>query len=74
MDDICLRCGQHQCRPSKPSGVIDHLLRLACLGPYRCEACLNRFYRFTLPWAGPWEKSKFHTRRLASRIWVSSFR
>ena len=40
--------------------------------PYRCEACLNRFYRFTWPWAGPWQKEKFHARRWASRIWIGS--
>lgn len=74
MEDICLKCGQSQSRPSKPSGLVDHSMRFLLLGPYRCEACLNRFYRFTLPWAGPWAKSKFHPRRWASRIWVSSFR
>jgi hypothetical protein len=74
MDDICLKCGQRQCRPSKPTGVVDHLLRFVLLGPFRCESCLHRFYRFTWPWAGPWEKSKFHPRRLASRIWANSFR
>ena len=74
MEDVCLKCGQNQSRPSKPSGLVDHLLRFALLGPYRCEACFDRFYRFTLPWAGPWQKSKFHPRRWALRIWVSSFR
>jgi hypothetical protein len=74
MDDLCLKCGLQHSRPSKPSGFVDHLLRFVLLGPYRCEVCLNRYYQFTLPWAGPWEKSKFHPRRLASRMWANSFR
>lgn len=70
MEKLCLKCGQIQSRPSKPAGLIDHLLRFLMLGPFRCEMCLNRFYRFTLPWAGPWHKSSFHPRRWALRIWV----
>lgn len=74
MTEVCLRCGCSQCRPSRPAGFWDNILRLLFLGPYRCEACFHRFYSLTLPWTGPWVKSKFHTRRLMSRIWISSTR
>ena len=69
MQPSCFRCAKSSCRPSKPVGFIDNFLRFLMLGPYRCETCFFRFYWPTLPWSGPWVKSRFLPRQLAARIW-----
>jgi hypothetical protein len=45
---LCPRCGKTRIRPSLQSGMIDSLLRLMLLAPFRCRACRARFYRFAL--------------------------
>ena len=43
----CPTCGRHDMRLSRPSGVLDGLLRLLRCHPYRCRVCGGRFYRFS---------------------------
>ena len=40
---FCPRCGWHNTRPSHTSNVIDRVVRVFGLRPYRCRSCGNRF-------------------------------
>jgi hypothetical protein len=40
---FCPRCGWHNTRPSYSSNLIDMLVRVFGLRPYRCRSCGNRF-------------------------------
>jgi DNA-directed RNA polymerase subunit RPC12/RpoP len=42
----CPGCGWADVRHSMPHGVLDHLVRIIGLLPYRCRSCGRRFYRF----------------------------
>lgn len=41
----CPDCGWTDIRRSMPHGVIDRLVRIVGLVPYRCRSCGQRFYR-----------------------------
>lgn len=41
----CPVCGWVDVRRSMPKGVLDRLLRMVGLVPYRCRSCGQRFYR-----------------------------
>jgi predicted Zn-ribbon and HTH transcriptional regulator len=40
---FCPRCGWHNTRPSHTSNVLDMVVRVFGLRPYRCRSCGNRF-------------------------------
>ena len=40
----CPRCRSTRLRPSWPSNIDKFLLSVSHVMPYRCEACLKRFY------------------------------
>ena len=39
----CPRCGWHNTRPSHTRSILDPVLRMFSLRPYRCRSCGNRF-------------------------------
>jgi hypothetical protein len=39
----CPRCGWHNTRPSHTKSILDPVLRMFALRPYRCRSCGNRF-------------------------------
>ena len=39
----CPRCHSDRVRPSWPK-LVDRVLQMSSIVPYRCEACLKRFY------------------------------
>jgi len=41
----CPRCGWRDVRRSMPQGVLDAVVRVLGLVPYRCRTCGARFYR-----------------------------
>jgi DNA-directed RNA polymerase subunit RPC12/RpoP len=41
----CPECGWMDVRRSMPKGVVDGLVRIVGLIPYRCRSCGQRFYR-----------------------------
>jgi len=41
----CPVCGWTDVRRSRPKGVVDGLVRMVGLVPYRCRSCGQRFYR-----------------------------
>ncbi|MFN7997082.1 MAG: hypothetical protein U0Q18_25940 [Bryobacteraceae bacterium] len=41
----CPKCGWRDVRRSMPQGVLDTVIRVAGLVPYRCRTCGARFYR-----------------------------
>ncbi len=41
----CPVCGWTDVRRSMPHGLLDHLVRIVGLVPYRCRSCGLRFYR-----------------------------
>ncbi len=45
---ICPRCGRNDVRLSGRRHLVDHFLACFGLKPFRCRACRNRFYRFTI--------------------------
>lgn len=45
---ICPRCGRNDVRQSGRRGIIDGLMALIGLAPYRCRACRNRFFRIPI--------------------------
>jgi DNA-directed RNA polymerase subunit RPC12/RpoP len=42
----CPGCGWADVRRSMPHGVLDQLVRMLGLLPYRCRSCGRRFYCF----------------------------
>jgi hypothetical protein len=40
---FCPRCGWHNTRPSHTSTVLDLVVRMFGLRPFRCRSCGNRF-------------------------------
>jgi len=40
---FCPRCGWHNTRPSYSSNIVDTLVHIFGLRPYRCRSCGNRF-------------------------------
>ena len=40
---FCPRCGWHNTRPSYSSTLIDMVVRMFGVRPYRCRSCGNRF-------------------------------
>jgi hypothetical protein len=40
---FCPRCGWHNTRPSHTSNLLDMMVRMFGLRPYRCRSCGNRF-------------------------------
>jgi hypothetical protein len=40
---FCPRCGWHNTRPSHTSNILDMMVRVFGLRPYRCRSCGNRF-------------------------------
>ena len=44
---MCPKCGWSNIRPSLRHGIIDGLLSIARLAPFRCRNCRHRFYRFS---------------------------
>jgi hypothetical protein len=43
----CPKCGHTNTRPSARKRLLDPLLKLVFMVPYRCRTCLKRFYVFT---------------------------
>ena len=43
---FCPRCGWHNTRPSHSSTLIDTVVRMFGVRPYRCRSCGNRFRVF----------------------------
>ena len=43
---ICPRCGSDDVRQSVRHSVVDRMMAVVRLAPYRCRACRNRFFRF----------------------------
>jgi DNA-directed RNA polymerase subunit RPC12/RpoP len=41
----CPNCGWMDVRRSMLHGMVDHLIRMIGLVPYRCRSCGMRFYR-----------------------------
>ena len=41
----CPNCGWTDVRRSMPHGLLDYLIRIVGLVPYRCRSCGMRFYR-----------------------------
>jgi DNA-directed RNA polymerase subunit RPC12/RpoP len=41
----CPVCGWTDVRRSMPKGLVDGLVRIVGLVPYRCRSCGQRFYR-----------------------------
>lgn len=41
----CPVCGWTDVRRSMPKGILDALVRIVGLIPYRCRSCNQRFYR-----------------------------
>jgi DNA-directed RNA polymerase subunit RPC12/RpoP len=39
----CPRCGWRNTRPSHTKSILDSVLRIFALRPYRCRSCGNRF-------------------------------
>jgi hypothetical protein len=39
----CPSCGWHNTRPSHTKSILDPMLRIFALRPYRCRSCGNRF-------------------------------
>jgi hypothetical protein len=48
---VCPSCGWSNLRLSMQQGLIDWILSLFLLTPYRCRSCSHRFYRFRNSWA-----------------------
>jgi hypothetical protein len=64
----CPRCGWSNVRHSQMSGLLDHVMRLFLLSPYRCRCCRRRFYRY----AGIQRIEKPLEQRPETAPWVSS--
>jgi ActR/RegA family two-component response regulator len=43
----CARCGWKNIRPSPRRGLIDRVLEVFFLAPFRCRNCRHRFFRFS---------------------------
>ncbi len=43
----CPKCGKHNIRPSPRQGLVDGLLAVVFLAPFRCRNCRVRFFRFS---------------------------
>jgi hypothetical protein len=42
----CAHCGSRNTRPSRPAGLLESLLGVLLIFPYRCRSCSARFWRF----------------------------
>jgi CheY-like chemotaxis protein len=46
---ICPHCGWSNVRPSSRRGLLDSVLAIMFLTPFRCRNCRHRFFRFSVP-------------------------
>jgi CheY-like chemotaxis protein len=59
----CARCGWSNVRPSPRQGLIDGLLAIFFLAPFRCRNCRHRFFRFSTRLPGIPAKPPVHVVR-----------
>jgi hypothetical protein len=60
----CPNCGRAKVRRSRLHTSVDHLLAALHLPPFKCDACLKRFYAFGRPRAHePVEPMEAHSHR-----------
>ena len=47
---LCPRCDSNKVRPSSRLKMVELILRVVCIQPFRCQECRDRFWAIVKPW------------------------